>query len=165
MKPLLVKAALVFGKVLATALAGCSSEAPGGAASACNDLVHDGSTLDVALASNPPPVPFGGVIVDGSYVLTSARLFNVPGAVVLERRIGASLEVRGNVIEHVSHVDGEVSRSTFQYTQAGTTLSLVDTCAASTASSYGFSATPAELELYSPEPGTAYTLEQIFTKR
>ena len=147
------------------ALAACSSESAPGATGPCNDLAHDGSTHSVALASNPAPAPVGGVISEGSYVLTAARLFNVPLDVDIARSLGASLEVRGDVIEQVAQVDGTLQRSTFKYTVANTMLTLVDTCAASSSKTHGFNASPTQLEFLTQDPGTAYTLHQIFTKR
>jgi len=146
-------------------LAACSAESASGPSAACNDLVHDGSTHPVALASNPATPLLGGTISEGNYVLTSARLFNVPGNVNFMRQLGASLEVRGDIIEQVTQVDGTIARSTFKYTVGNTTLSLVDTCTASGAKDHGFSATTTRLEILSEEPGTGYTLHQIYTKR
>jgi len=147
------------------ALAACSAESAPGSAGPCNDLAHDGSTHSVALASNSPPVPSGGAISEGSYVLTAARLFNVPLSVDITRRLGASLEVRGDVIEQVTQRDATLERSTFKYTVASNMLSLVDTCSGSSANNHGFIATATQLELLTPEPGTGYTLHRIFTKR
>ena len=146
-------------------LAACSSENAPSPAGPCNDIVHDGSTHSVALASNPPTPPLGGAIAEGNYVLTAARLFNVPLNVDVKRQLGASLEVRGDVIEQVSLVDGTLERSTFKFTVANTMLSMVDTCAGSTAENYGFTATSTQLQFLSPDPGTSYTLNQVFTKR
>jgi hypothetical protein len=163
MKPLLapvLPSILVF-----LALAACSGDDAPGSASSCNELVHDGTTHVVALASNPPTPLFGGVISDGNYVLTAARLFNVPADVNFTRQLGSSLQIRGDVIEQVSQVDGKLERHTFKYTVANTTLSMVDTCASSSAQMNGFEATSTRFEFLSPEPGTAYTLHQVFTKR
>jgi|GEM_PF-2626447 len=147
------------------ALAACSAENAPGAASSCNDLVHDGTTHGVALASNPPTPLLGGAISDGNYVLTAARLFNVPANVNFTRQLGSSLEIRGDVIEQVSQVDGSFERRTFKYTVANTTLSMVDTCASSNAQTHGFEATSTRFEFLSAEPGTGYTLHQVFSKR
>ena len=146
------------------ALAACSAESasPTGP---CNDLNHDGSTQAVALASNAPPEALGGTISEGNYVLTTARLFNVPLNVDLSRNLGASLEVRGDVIEQVTQVDGKLERSTFKFSVANKKLSLVDTCAGSSAKTHEFSAMPTQLEILTEEPGTQYTLHQIFSKR
>jgi hypothetical protein len=133
-------------------------------ASQCNDLVHNGSTLTLALASNPPPDPAGGTLHDGDYVLTAARLFRVPNDVDVERKLGISLKVKGDVIERVSHIDGQVERHSFTYTIDGTKLSLNDTCSSSGTQTHGFSATATELELIMDEPGTPYTMNQVFTK-
>lgn len=163
MKPLLapvLRSLLVF-----VALAACSAENAPGAASSCNDLVHDGTTHGVALASNPPTPLNGGVISDGNYVLTAARLFNVPANVNFTRQLGASLQIRGDVIEQVSQVDGQLERRKFKYSVANTTLSMVDTCASSNAQTHGFEATSTRFEFLSEEPGTGYTLHQVFTKR
>jgi len=146
------------------ALAACSAENDP-ASGPCNDLAHDGSTQTVALASNSAPEALGGAISEGSYVLTSARLFNVPLNVDIARQLGASLEVRGDVIEQVSQVDGTLQRSTFKYTVANTMLSLVDTCAGGSAKTHGFIASSTQLELLTDEPGTTYTLHRIFRKR
>jgi len=148
---------------MSLALAACSAEsAP---AEPCHDLAHDGSTQSVALASNSPPEATGGAISEGSYVLTAARLFDVPLNVDLTRRLGASLDVHGGVIKQVTQVDGMLERSTFKYTVSNTMLSLVDTCGGTGSKSHGFSATPTQLEILSEEPGTAYTLHRIFSKR
>jgi hypothetical protein len=147
------------------ALTACSAENAPGPASSCNDLVHDGTTHGVALASNPPTPLNGGVISDGNYVLTAARLFNVPANVNFTRQLGASLQIRGDVIQQVSQVDGQLERRTFKYTVANTTLSMVDTCTSSTARTHGFEASSTRFEFLSEEPGTGYTLHQVFTKR
>jgi hypothetical protein len=147
------------------ALAACSSDSEPGPAAPCNDVVHDGSTLTVALASNSPPPPTGGTISEGNYVLTAARLFNVPGTVDITRQLGGSLEIRGDVIEAVTQVDGKLERSTFKYTVASTMLSMAKTCATSSTETHGFIATPTQLQLLTQEPGTPYTLNQVFTKR
>jgi len=164
MKPLLdrvLPSILVF-----LALTACSSENAPGSASTCNELVHDGTTHGVALASNPPTPLFGGVISDGNYVLTAARLFNVPANVNFTRQLGSSLQIRGDVIEQVSQVDGKLERRTFKYTVANTTtLSMVETCSSTTAQTHGFEAASTRFEFLSEEPGTGYTLQQVFTKR
>lgn len=147
------------------ALAACSAESEPGSAAACNDLVHDGSTHSVALASNPATPLSGGVISDGNYMLTAARLFNVPSNVTVTRQLGSSLQIRGDVIEQVSHADGKIERRTFKYTVADTTLTMIDTCASSSAQSRGFEATSTRFELLSEEPDTGYTLHQVFSKR
>jgi len=148
------------------ALTACSSENAPGSTAACNELVHDGSMHGVALASNPPTPLFGGTITDGSYVLTAARLFNVPATMNPTRQLGSTLEIRGGVIEQVSHSDGKVERRKFNYTVASTTtLSMVDSCASSGAQTNSFEAAPTRFEFLSPDPGTEYTLHQIFTKR
>lgn len=147
-------------------LTACSSENAPGSSATCNELVHDGSMHGVALASNPPTPLFGGTISDGSYVLTAARLFNVPATMNPTRQLGSTLQIRGDVIEQVSHSDGKVERRTFKYTVASTTtLSMVDTCASSTAQTNSFEASPTRFEILSPDPGTQYTLSQVFTKR
>jgi len=89
----------------------------------------------------------------------------VPLNIDVARSLGASLEVRGDVIEQVTQVDGRIERSTFKYTVANTKLSLVDTCAGSSVKTHGFSAMPTQLEILTEEPGTQYTLHQIFSKR
>jgi hypothetical protein len=147
------------------ALAACSSGSATDPVGVCNELVHDGTTHSVALASNPAPPPVGGAITEGNYVLTAARLFNVPVSVDIQRQLGASLAIRGDVIEQVTQVDGVIARSRFKFTVANTMLSLVDTCAGSNAETHGFGATPTQLEILSPEPGTPYTRHHIFTKR
>ena len=151
--------------VTVLALAACSAESAPSPAGPCNDLGHDGSTHSVALASNMPPVPTGGTISEGTYVLSAARLFNVPLGVDFARRLGASLEVRGDVIEQVSQMEGTLERNTFKYRVANTMLSLIDTCAGSSAKTHGFIATSTQLEFLTQEAGTPYTLHQVFTKR
>jgi len=146
-------------------LAACSSNSASDTGGACNELAHDGSTHSVALASNPAPAPVGGTISEGNYVLTTARLFNVPGSVDIKRQLGVSLAVRGDVIEQVTQLDGATERNSFKFTVASTMLSLVDTCAGSSAVTHGFSATPTQLETFTQEAGTTYTLHRIFTKR
>ncbi|HKO51911.1 MAG TPA: hypothetical protein VJV79_29585 [Polyangiaceae bacterium] len=151
--------------IYALTLAGCSAESAPSQAGPCNELVHDGSTHSVALASNPPSPPLGGTISEGNYVLTSARLFSVPRDVNITRRLGASLQIRGDVIAQVTELDGALERNTFKYTAANNMLSLVDSCAASSTKTHGYSATSAGLEIFVQEPGTGYTLQQIFSKR
>lgn len=119
----------------------------------------------VALASNPPTPLFGGVISEGTYVLTAARLFNVPASVNFTRQLGSSLEIRGDVIEQVSHADGNIERRKFKYTVANTMLTMSDTCTSSVAQSRSFEATATRFEFLTEEPGTGYTLHQVFTKR
>jgi hypothetical protein len=163
MKPLLapvLTCILVF-----VALVACSAENAPGNASTCNELVHDGTMHGVALASNPPTPLFGGVISDGDYVLSAARLFDVPANVNFTRSLGSSLQIRGDVIEQVSQVDGKLQRRTFKYTVANRTLSMVDTCGSSDAQTHGFEATSTRFELLSAEPDTGYTLHQVFNKR
>lgn len=162
--PALVSVIAVFS------LTGCSAgnagaPQPGGE---CHAVAHDGSALDMALASNPPQSPAGGTIVPGNYVLTAARLFNVPGNVTIARKLGGSLQINADGMLHTSFVDGTQTRRTSQFTTAGTSLTLVETCPGSTSATLEYTATPALLELYTVEPGvsgTSYTLESVYTKR
>jgi len=163
MKPLL--GSLLPSTLIVFGLVACSAESAPGPSGPCNDLAHDGSSQSVALASNPPNVPLGGAITDGSYVLTAARLFNVPHDVNFSRQLGGSLQVRNGVIEEVRQVDGKLERSTYKYTVANTTLSLVNTCTSADAGTHGYSASATQFELFSPEPGTDYTLHRVFTRR
>jgi len=163
MKSFLAPSAFLVGKLLAPVLGGCSAEPadpPG-----CNDLVYDAPTFAVALASNPPPLPAGGAISEGSYELTSARLFEVPGDVAINRRVGSELDLRGDVMQHATSVNGTLTSGTSRFTASGTTLSVVESCPSTASKTYGFTATPTTLELHSPEANTPYTLQQIFTKR
>jgi len=146
-------------------MAGCSGGETSTSAKACHDLAHDGSSLTVALASNPPPDPAGGTLTDGTYVLTAARLFKVPNHVDIVRQLGGTLEVKGAVIQRAISTDGTLVRGSFTYTISGTTLTLVDTCGSSGSETYEFIATPTQIELLLAEPGTPYTLNQVFTKR
>jgi hypothetical protein len=151
---------------LAISLAGCSGGEGGTASSpACNTLAQDGSPLTLALASNPPPEAAGGTIDDGTYALTTARLFYVPTNVDITRSIGITLEVKGDVIERVSEIDGKVTRHSFKYTKSGTTLTLTGTCGTTETETHGFTAKTGQLELITPESGTKYTMDLVFTKR
>lgn len=164
MKSFLAPTAFFLGKLLAPFLGGCSAERADPADPPdCNDLAYNAPSLAVALASNPPPLPAGGAISEGSYELSTARLFEVPGDVAINRQLGAELDLRGDSMQWATSVDGKLTRSTSQFTVAGTTLSVVDSCPSTASRMYGFTATPTTLELHSTE--APYTLQQIFTKR
>lgn len=106
--------------------------APGPETAACNDLTQEGEIVGLVASPDEPPVASGGVIADGTYILTSSRLHTratQPGStLVVFGRI--TMAVTGGTAQLVvTKVNGQVKRSTISRANTGTSTSSSTTCA------------------------------------
>lgn len=157
------------GMVALSVLFGCSGSDSGSdkktgePAEACNALVDDGPTVVVSLLTKPAPSGIGGELLDGTYELTSATLYDESGGATPMTKLSAVYVFEGGVVQQVGHTDGVEERYTSTYTTSGTTISTTDTCPKPDSGTYGFSATPEDFRIY--VAGTGSTLGEIFRKR
>lgn len=134
-----------------------ASSPDAGAASAadpaCTSLADIGSTIELSVEPIVAPAAMGGSIVDGTYVLTSGKVFTGPGG---ESGTGddrsMTLRVTGSVIE-IARPEGG-TKGTF--TVAGTTLHMSETCPKSEVTDLGYTATPTSFEIFADDDDGIY---------
>ncbi len=139
----------------------------------CNELAQQGVPVVVTTTQSPAPAAAGGTIADGTYVLTTAKIWgstepegSSPGAAAAQ-----TWSFRGATLDMVQTTAKAktVSRSSGTIAPAGNTkLSLKQTCsypasAAGSALTTPFTATSTTLSLYTPN-GLA-TYELTYTKQ
>ncbi len=136
----------------------------------CNDLEQQGNEVDLIASPVPSPKAVGGVLEDGTYVLTRSTLHtkdSAPGAkLVTFGRI--TMVVKGTTSQLVkTGADGKVRRTTVRRVSAGTVTMSQTTCASPTASdsessSTEYTATGSAFQLISQGP--AGTVVATYTK-
>ena len=138
--------------------------ATGGAgASDCPAIDNVGDTITEEQASGALPVPMGGTIVDGTYVLTNSQAYP-PVTADPPAHTKETIRITGTVLDVAVISDdfpsGFTARANFG--ASGTEISLVYLCGPGAGASFtvGYTATPTELDLIS-DPGSVST----FTKR
>ena len=144
--------------------AGCSSD-NSGAQAACNSLVNSAPSVSGTMVAAAPPVPVGGAIIDGSYVLSALTSYTGPGGSTgsLTDGISTLLVISGTTMQQVGSINGQELRYTTTISTSGTTISTVDTCPAPSTSQHGYTASATELRIYNTS--SSQTLEQTYTKQ
>lgn len=147
------------------------SGAPKGpAALPCNNLEQQGPEVALSGSQERAPAPEGGMIVDGTYVLTSSVLYTHTrshGAKLVEMgRI--TMRVNGATSELVrSGVDGRERRSTVSRVNEGHLTKMHTTCASPTNHGDTTSTTPytaTDTTLTFITPGPAGTVVATYTR-
>jgi hypothetical protein len=155
----------VSGVGLATVTSADPNSAP------CNDVEQQGREIDLVGSRAAPPAPAGGVIQDGTYVLTSSVLHtkdSPPGA----KLVGmgrTTIRVQGATSYLVqTGVDGTERRTTVTRTSSGTVSTAQTMCPSASSSgsvkstSTGYTATPTSFAFINPGP--AGTVVATYTK-
>jgi hypothetical protein len=148
---------------LAFALWACSSDNASSSAGTCNTLVNDAPMVTLMVVVGAPPVPGGGMIVDGTYVGAAATLYASAGANVPPTTFSAVIQIAGNSMQQVGTINGMEKRYTSTFTVSGTTVTTSDSCPAPSMGSHLFTATATQISIY--DTTSLGTFEQRYTKR
>jgi hypothetical protein len=135
-----------------------SFAAAGGAGGSCNDLTVSGILIMQMAAAGPPPIPAGGNISDGTYVLTRYNVY--PPASPSVAPIRTRYQVSGSSLEVATGGGAIISKSNYSTSISGAFLSLTGTCPPRAGISIPFTATATELLIFN---GSDYV--QTFTKQ
>lgn len=127
--------------------------------------------MSVVAASGPAPVPQGGALADGTYVMTSATAYgtkNADGA-TLEAIGTATIAVSGSTLQVVLLDDkGKVEHQTYTITLSGSAMTTTQTCRdpgkLEAAQTGQFTATPTTLHTIIPAGGTS-TYDIVYTRQ
>jgi hypothetical protein len=177
---------------LATAIATCtlfacassSTSSPdiedGGASSLqssgdCNAVAQLGAQVTGVSTKEPAPAPLGGAIVDGTYMLTSAKIHNpqLPEGTQVTALGASTFEFTGDKAVVVSTDDkGVVSRRNETYIPSGTSVDVTVTCSFVPANAdagtppipAGYTSTPTTFTHYLKQPGGTI-VEVVLTKQ
>ncbi len=137
----------------------------------CNDLQQQGNDVDLAGSRDAPPTPTGGIIEDGTYVLTSSTVYTK------DRSHGASLVPMGRITMLVNGstsqlvrnaAGGRERRNTVNRVSSGSIATLPTVCASPTpngsesTSTTRYTATGTSLRFITPGP--AGTVVATYTK-
>jgi hypothetical protein len=141
-----------------------------GGAAPCNDLVQLGDEVDLRGSRAPAPVPAGGAIADGTYVLTSTTLHtkDQPEGAMLVGLGKATMVVNGSTSQMVRNtVNGRERRTTVNRVSDGTVTTLQTTCTfpsptADATSMVAYTATASSIQFITPGP--AGTVVATYTK-
>ncbi len=140
----------------ACAAQSCPAPAPA-AGQTCNGIKPDGAEIGVVCKTGAPPMPAGGVITEGAYVLSAVELHQT-GCVPSSAR--GQLFICGSTWSFAFDHAGTVSAATTTATSAtALSYSLAQTCpaiAGGTPEVIRYDATPTTLTVYS---GTADAVE------
>lgn len=112
-----------------------------GGSAECNNLVIDGPVVTPVPGTGTPPVPQGGTILDGHWVLTGYEYF---GSDTLNP-IAATYDIRNNVVQYVNEEQGATVHQTFTISVSGTQVTKDLICPRTATQVDGFTATPAEI--------------------
>jgi hypothetical protein len=125
----------------------------------CNALATPGPLVTVECAPGAPPVPTGGSVADGSYVMTASSFYGAPCVQDEERIVWDVCGASWATAEHLV-MDGMATSKTLDgiVTFSGASVSFDPACAPPgvTTTVFGYDATPTTLTLYtySYGPGT-----------
>ncbi len=100
-------------------------------AAPCNDLEQQGEEVELTASSDAAPVPQGGTIEDGTYVLTNSTLHTKakPGGSKLVALGRITVVVNGSTSQMVRNAtDGRERRTTINRVTEGTATTLLPTC-------------------------------------
>jgi hypothetical protein len=136
----------------------------------CTDLTNDGSLLPQTLSAGFVTAYGGGVITDGTYVLTGAGYYPDLGSaeVIRERRI-IRLSGNGSQFEYIIEEDTRSSLPSpiplaGTVSVSATTISLLSTCG-SYSPSYNYTVTAAGFAFYYWTAGNQSELTFTFTRK
>jgi hypothetical protein len=132
---------------------------------ACNDLSDDAPTVDGTEIATNQPAAMGGVIADGTYVLTAVTLYTGGGGPAGSSGVSASvvLTIAGTTMEQVGRFNGQDVRSTATLMASGTTLQRTGTCPTAMTDWLLYTATATELRLYTASE--EFALVQTYTRQ
>jgi hypothetical protein len=113
----------------------------------CNNLPLTESSMLPSYVKGNPPQFTGGAIVDGTYALTNATIYNPTGLVGLVRPIGAMYRFSAGKVDFLDY-DGTVNR-TFSgtFTTSGNGLTIAVTCGGDSPYTQSYSATASTITL------------------
>jgi hypothetical protein len=106
----------------------------------CNGPEDLATPVSIEEVPSAPPVPEGGVIADGTYVLTSAKKYTGPGGAAGPTGKTTSLTIRFAGTSADVFREGRARSST--YSLAGTQITNVQTCPCPATDTVGYTATP-----------------------
>ena len=136
----------------------------------CNEVVQGGALVSRRQVFENAPLPTGGTIHDGTYVLTGLREY-VPTTMKNDGPrpvVKGTIVVRGSSLDAVAEENGAEVRETATLEADGTTLRLRSTCRYAGENApedpgpivpYGYTATPTTLLLSTTVMRTAAVLE------
>ena len=147
--------------------AGQSDAGPSGAGTAdagpveCNDLVNDGAEVIDVITDEPAPAMTGGVVTDGTYVLTGSVFYGVAAGAVARRGM---LRVRDAVLDIAfANPDGSVARTSSTARFDGTRIELNMTCPGDVAYGIEYASTGVQVVFSQPAPPGAWVT--TYTRR
>lgn len=117
------------------------------AGSGCNTIAQAGSPVPEVAGAGTMPSPAGGVIADGTYVLTSFEIYP-PGSVDPFQRT-ETFVFAGGTMESISRRDsGPEERRSATYSTSGTTWSVSLTCPGTQSVEFEYTATPTTFQIF-----------------
>lgn len=137
---------------------------------ACNDVPQQGLAVRVVNTQAPPPAPAGGPIGDGTWVLTTAKVWGSSAAegAVSGRAASTTWVVLGSKIDIVATTatTKSVTRSSGTIKTSGTELTLEQTCPEPAQQNGGapgtpYTATAATLSVFTAQGASTFVMTLI----
>lgn len=157
-------AGLADSQVGPEASASCASPDGG---SACNPLASAGTSVSVTCGAEPPQM-LGGIISDGTYVLTAETRYHCPdgGLGDLPGTDAATITISGSCLEGITRESAQTITYAASLDEHGDALTMTAVCSSLiggfSTTSATFTATPTTLSILLPY---AFPELQVFTKQ
>lgn len=121
--------------------------AGGNGGTPCNTLAISGPLITQMAALGSAPMPAGGTIGDGTYVMTRYDVY--APASPSASPIKATIRVAGNQLDYATGTDTLMSNATYSTSTSGTTWFLTGTCPVAPTTQGAYTATPTAIMLFS----------------
>ena len=115
---------------------------------ACNAIAQLGDPVTTSCDPGAPPVPDGGAIADGTYVLTESHFFGACESSVLSQTLVVSQGTVQSITTDAA--TGVATRGSFSFKvgSGSSALSETETCPGAFTASVGFTASPTRLTIF-----------------
>jgi hypothetical protein len=111
----------------------------------CNELAQLATSIATVCDAGTPPMPSGGIIAEGTYVLVESRVFGTCTPSVLAE----TLLISGGTVQSLATGgDGQLVRKSLGYALTGTTMAQIETCPTDLMNQASFSATANTLTIF-----------------
>jgi hypothetical protein len=153
------------GHVDAGAADGAPAGDADGSAQACTTLLDSSTGVTLMSVADVAPSPAGGIVHDGTYVLTDAALYVGAGGASgpTKTMLRMTIRISGTKVERA----GDQGATAGTIAPSGTSLTSTDTCPDDAVQTVGFTATATSVTAFIPTKGpggVSATLVQTYTK-
>jgi hypothetical protein len=131
------------------------------AAGPCNEIMIPAADVTIQRQAGTPPEPAGGMIVDGTYVLTATDDYE-PGDALAGQSTSAVMVVSDGSIQFASNgAKGGQIRFNASYTLSSTGIEQTGTCGLTQPLSEGYTSTPTTITLIQSSPTFVSVFERM----